>query len=318
MPSSITFSRDGKRLALLTEAPNRPKEVEFGDLSWALRMTDTNPQLAGVALAKMEAIRWKSKDGLEIEGILILPPNYKKGNGKLPLLTYIHGGPALQFSLGFTVYPPGPPQASRYPVHVLAGQGYAIFCPNPRGSAAYGEKFRKANVKDWGGGDYQDIMTGVDHLIAQGIADPERLGIMGWSYGGYMTSWIITQTHRFKAASVGAGVTNLASMYGHTDIPLFLERYFGGPPWQEPKVYADHSPMTFAGNIKTPTLIQHGAKDERVPLAQGQELYAALKRLGVPTEFAVYPRQPHNPQEPRLQRDVLQRNVDWFNRWLKK
>ena len=281
------------------------------------QLTFTNPQLDMVALAKMKAIRWKSKDGLEIEGVLILPPGYKKGD-KLPLLTYIHGGPAFQFSLGFTVYPPGPPQASRYPVHVLAGQGYAIFCPNPRGSAAYGEKFRKANVKDWGGGDYQDIMSGVDHLIAEGIADPERLGVMGWSYGGYMTSWVITQTHRFKAASVGAGVTNLASMYGHTDIPLFMERYFGGPPWKQAKLYTDHSPMTFAGNIKTPTLIQHGEKDERVPLAQGQELYAALKRLGVPAEFAVYPRQAHNPQEPRLQADVLQRNVDWFNRWLKK
>jgi dipeptidyl aminopeptidase/acylaminoacyl peptidase len=234
------------------------------------------------------------------------------------VLLYLHGGPALRFAQGFSVYPPAPPQATRYPIHVLAGQGYAIFCPNPRGSDGYGEKFRQANVKDWGGADFQDIMSGLDTLVDRGLADPDRLGVMGWSYGGYMTAWTITQTNRFKAASAGAGVMDLFSFYGQTDIPSFLERYWGGLPWRERERYTKHSPMTFVGNVKTPTLIQHGEKDDRVPLAQSQELYAALKRQKVPVELVIYPRQGHNPTEPRLQREVLQRNVDWFNRWLKK
>jgi dipeptidyl aminopeptidase/acylaminoacyl peptidase len=315
----FSLSRDGRCLAFLREDPTTPPEVYVSPLPELRpkRLTTTNPQLSGVALGKVEAVRWKSFDGLEIEGLLIRPVGYKAGT-RYPLLTYLHGGPALQFAHGFSVYPPGPPQGSRYPIHVLAGQGYAIFCPNPRGSDSYGRKFRLANVRDWGVGDYKDIMAGVDHLIAQGLADPERLGVMGWSYGGYMTSWIITQTHRFKAASAGAGITNLTSMYGQTDIPTFLERYFEGLPWTEPARYAKHSPMTYAGNVKTPTLIQHGEKDDRVPLAQSQELYAALKRNGVPVELVIYPRQGHNPTEPRLQVDVLRRNVEWFNRWLKK
>jgi dipeptidyl aminopeptidase/acylaminoacyl peptidase len=314
----FSFSADGQRFACVVDDPASPREVHAGTVGEQkpTRATFTNPQLLSVALGKVEPLRWKSADGLEVEGLLIKPTGYQQGR-RYPLLTYIHGGPALQFAHAFSVYPPGPPQASRYPIHVLAGQGYLIFCPNPRGSAGYGEKFRQANVKDWGVGDFKDIMTGVDHLIAQGLADPQRLGIMGWSYGGYMTSWAITQTDRFKAASTGAGVTNLFSMYGQTDIPRFMEGYFGDVPWNQRELYAKHSAMTHVGKVKTPTLIQHGEKDDRVPLAQSQELHGALKRRGVPVEFVVYPRQGHNPSEPRLQADVLRRNVDWFNRWLK-
>jgi dipeptidyl aminopeptidase/acylaminoacyl peptidase len=327
------FDLRGEFLAFLSENPQTPPEVCLAPLGHSAtdldsdpprrpslkqqRLTATNPQLKDVALGKVETFRWKGADGVPIEGLLIKPADYEKGK-RYPLLTYVHGGPALQFAHAFSVYPQGPPQASRYPVHVLAGQGYVIFCPNPRGSDGYGKKFRQLNVKDWGGGDFKDVMAGVDELIEQGLADKDRLGIMGWSYGGYMTSWAITQTDRFKAASAGAGVTNLFSMYGQTDIPAFMERYFGGLPWQERELYAKHSAMTYAGKIRTPTLIQHGEKDERVPLAQSQELHAALKRNGVPCEFVIYPRSPHNPTEPQLQRDVLQRNVDWFNRWLKK
>src|SRR5205823_4697459 len=156
-------------------------------------------------------------------------------------------GPALQFAQAFAPYPGGMPQAARYPVQVFAGQGYAIFCPNPRGSAGYGKAFRQANVKDWGGGDFKDVLSGIDALIARGIADKERLGLMGWSYGGYLTAWMVTQTDRFKAASAGAGVMNLVSMYGQTDIPPFLERYFGDVPWKARELYAKDSPMTYAG-----------------------------------------------------------------------
>jgi len=140
---------------------------------------------------------------------------------------------------------------------------------------------------------------------------------MGWSYGGYMTSWVITQTNRFQAASVGAGLPNLYSFYGQTDIPEFMESYFGGPPWKEMKVYLDHSAMYQIGKAKTPTLIQHGADDLRVPLPQGKELYLALKKNNVPVEFVIYPRQPHGIQEPKLQKDAMKRNLDWFDKWLR-
>lgn len=316
--SHVSISRDGRRTAFVAEGPEMPKEVyvSLPGVDDPRRLTRTNTQIDGLLISRPERIGWKSKDGLEIEGLLVFPIGYELGK-RYPLLTYAHGGPASQFALGFSLYPFVHPQASRYPVQVFAGQGYAVFCPNPRGSAAYGEKFRRAAYKDWGGGPFEDIMTGIDKLIADGIADPDRLGMMGWSYGGYMTAWAISQTDRFKAASAGAGVTNLESMYGTTDIAPFLEQYFAGPPWKNREQYAKNSAMTFAGRIKTPTLIQHGEKDERVPVSQSQELYQALKRNGVPAELVIYPRQGHNPQELHMQADVLQRNVDWFKRWLK-
>jgi dipeptidyl aminopeptidase/acylaminoacyl peptidase len=156
----------------------------------------------------------------------------------------------------------------------------------------------------------------VDHLIERGISDPERLGIMGWSYGGYMTSWTITQTSRFKAASVGAGVTNLMSFNGTTDIPGFLPDYFEAEFWDDPTVYQEHSAMFQVKGVTMPTLIQHGEEDKRVPLSQGKELYNALKRQGVEVEMVIYPRQEHGPSEPRLIMDVMQRNLDWFDRWI--
>lgn len=316
--SHVSVSCDGHRLAFLAEEPTMPKEVFTVQTSETLsrRLTHTNPQIDQLTISRPETIHWRSKDGLEIEGLLVRPVGYQQGK-RYPLLTYAHGGPASQFALSFSLYPLVHPQASRYPVQVFAGMGYAILCPNPRGGAAYGEKFRLAAYKDWGGKPFDDIMTGIDKLIADGVADPDRLGMMGWSYGGYMTAWAISQTDRFKAASAGAGVTDLFSMYGTTDISPFLEQYFIGPPWQHRELYARNSAMTFAGRIKTPTLIQHGEADERVPVSQSHELYRALKRNGVPAEFAIYPRQGHNPMELNLQADVLQRNVDWFGRWIK-
>ncbi len=314
----FSFSRGADRVAFVIEAPAQPPEVHVAALAdfAPRRLTALNPQLTGVVLGATEAVRWKSADGKTIEGLLVKPVGYKAG-ARYPLLTYAHGGPALQFRLAFTPYGTSP-QAQRYPVQVLAGQGYAVFCPNPRGSGGYGEAFRKANVKDWGGGDYRDVQSGIDHLIEEGIADRDRLGMMGWSYGGFMTAWSIGQTNRFKAASAGAGVINPASFYGQTDIPSFLDAYFVAPPWEVPAVYARSSPMTFAGKMKTPTLIQHGEKDVRVPLAQGDELYRALRKNRVAVEYAVYPGQGHVVTEPRMQADVFRRNVRWFDKWLKK
>lgn len=319
--SGFSFTKDASRMAFLAQTPMMPAEVYVSNVSAfdPRKLTETNPQVRELALGQTEVIRWKSSDGLEIEGLLIKPVNYEAGK-RYPLLTYVHGGPPGTFTLSFTPQlgsAPIPLQAEPYPVQVFAGQGYAVFCPNPRGSSGYGEKFRKANIKDWGQGDYKDIMSGIDHLISLGIADADRLGIMGWSYGGYMTSWVITQTDRFKAASVGAGVTNVHSFYGQTDIPIFLLAYFGDKPWNDLEVYKKSSAMFHAARIKTPTLIQHGEKDDRVPLPQGQELYIAIKENNVPVEFAVYPRQGHLIMEPKLQHDMLTRNLDWFNRWIK-
>src|SRR6185369_12612220 len=178
------------------------------------------------------------------------------------------------------------------PVAAFAAKGYAVLRPNPRGSSGYGAKFRYANYGDWGGGDFRDLMTGVDHVIKMGVADPERLGVMGWSYGGFMTSWTITQTKRFRAASVGAGVTNLMSFTGTADIPGFLPDYFQGEFWDNLELYRAHSAMFQVKGVTTPTLILHGENDVRVPVSQGYELYNALKRQKVPVRMVTYPRQP--------------------------
>jgi dipeptidyl aminopeptidase/acylaminoacyl peptidase len=254
-------------------------------------------------------LRYRSKDGLDLEGLLVKPKDYQEGQ-RYPLLVVIHGGPSGVFSYGFT------PRRGAYPLHAFVEQGYVLFLPNPRGSGGYGQRFRRANFKDWGYGDYRDIMRGVDRLVRQGVADPEHMGVMGWSYGGYMTSWIVSQTDRFQAASMGAGLSNLVSMYGTTDIPEFMASHFGGRPWEDMREYLRHSAINFASNARTPTLIQHGGEDRRVPLSQGKEFYRALKKVGVPVEMVVYPRQPHGIREPKLLRDAMERNLNWFNKWL--
>lgn len=268
-------------------------------------VSDVHRNVSLPKLAHTETIRWKSTDDFEIEGLLTYPVDYQPGQ-RCPLLVIVHGGPMGVFTQTFDG------SAGTYPVAAFAEKGFAILRPNVRGSSGYGRKFRYANHADWGGGDYRDMMAGVDHLIEQKIADPERMGIMGWSYGGYMTAWTITQTKRFRAASVGAGVTNLVSFTGTADIPGFLPDYFAGEFWDKPEIYQKHSPMFQVKGVTTPTLIQHGEKDERVPLSQGQELYNALKRQGCETRMIVYPRTPHGIEEPRLLLDCMRRNLEWF------
>jgi dipeptidyl aminopeptidase/acylaminoacyl peptidase len=171
-------------------------------------------------------------------------------------------------------------------------------------------------MRDWGFGDYQDLMAGVDRVIEMGVADPERLGVMGWSYGGFMTSWIVTQTSRFKAASAGAPVTNLMSFNGTADIPAFIPDYLGGQSWEVMDVYQKHSPMFNVKGVTTPTMIQHGDADMRVPISQGYEFYNALKVKGVPTRMLVLPRQPHGPTEPKMQLAAMKANLEWFEKYI--
>ena len=312
--SSPDISDDGSFVALSWEDLDRAEEVYVmalpgGDRSAAgepRKISSVNAHLPDLPLARSEVITWKSFDGTEIEGILLYPLNYEEGK-RYPLLLNVHGGPAGVFTRAFTA------GASIYPLQAFCAKGFLILRPNPRGSSGYGWEFRFANISDWGGGDYKDLMAGVDFLISKGIADPERLGVMGWSYGGYMTSWIITQTDRFKAAAVGAGVTDLVSFTGTTDILGFIPSYFEGELWQRNDIYRARSAIFNIGGAVTPTLILHGEKDARVPTTQGYELYHALKRKGVEVQMVVYPRTPHGPREPKLLLDVMNRHLEWFS-----
>lgn len=317
---SFSFSHEANLMAFLISTSTMPSEVYVSPMDEfkPLRLTRANSFVGDIELGETEVIRWKSPDGLTIEGLLLKPPGFKPEE-RYPLLTYVHGGPSGKFGISFSPQIGGssPIQGESYPLHVLAGQGFAIFMPNPRGSYGYGEPFRRANVNDWGHGDYLDIISGIDHLIDRGVADPQKLGIMGRSYGGYMTSWIITQTTRFKAASLGAGMANLVSFYGQTDIPGYMEFYFSGDPWTRADEYTKHSPVTHAMNVETPTLILHGEKDSRVPLPQAWEFYRALKKRNIPVEFVIYPGQGHSIQKPKFQLDMMRRNLEWFTRWLK-
>ena len=301
----------GTHLAFARQSPAEPVEAYVLALSRdePVRVSAANVGLAKPPLGETRVVRWKSKDGKEVEGLLTLPVDYQQGK-KVPLILNIHGGPSGAFSENFIG------AAGAYPIAVFAAKGYAVLRPNPRGSVAYGLAFRAANLNDWGGGDYNDLMSGVDAMIAQGIADPDKLAVMGWSYGGYMTNWIITQTGRFKAASAGAGLSDMPSMWGTNDIPTVLDDYFSGAWYDQPERYIKLSPIDHVQNVTTPTLFLHGEQDERVPTAQGYEMYNALKRKGVETKMVVYPRQHHGPSEPKFVLDIMQRNLDWVEKHL--
>jgi dipeptidyl aminopeptidase/acylaminoacyl peptidase len=309
--SAISLNRSGTMFGFVRQTPDTPGDAyvaSVNDFS-AVQISQANADVKLPPLGKTEVVRWKSKDGKEIEGLLTYPVGYQTGQ-RVPLILNIHGGPAGVFVQSFIG------GRGVYPLATFAARGYAILRPNPRGSSGYGTEFRRANVQDWGGGDFQDLMTGVDRVIEMGVADPDRLGVMGWSYGGFMTSWIVTQTNRFKAASAGAPVTNLMSFNGTADIPAFVPDYFGGQFWDAMDRYQKHSPMFQVKGVTTPTMIQHGEADIRVPISQGYEFYNALKVKGVPTRMLVLPRQPHGPTEPKMQLAAMKANVEWFDKYI--
>jgi dipeptidyl aminopeptidase/acylaminoacyl peptidase len=310
---NASFSADGKMMAYVQSMTEVAPEVFVSSILKfePKKLSDANKDFPKLTLGKTEVIKWKSKDGKEIEGLLTYPVNYKSGQ-KYPLILNIHGGPTGVFVQTFTA------AGSIYPIQAFAQQGYAVLRPNPRGSSGYGKDFRFANYNDWGFGDYDDDQTGVDKVIDMGVAHPDSLVICGWSYGGYMTSFTVTKTNRFKAASVGAGVTNLMSFVGTADIPSFLPDYFGGEYWNRMDVFIKHSAMFNIKNVKTPSQVIHGERDIRVPPSQGFEFYTAMKRLGVPTEMITYPRTPHGPQEPKFIQDIGERMITWFNKQLRQ
>jgi dipeptidyl aminopeptidase/acylaminoacyl peptidase len=309
--SNVGLNRSGTTFGLIRQTPDTPGEAFVASVSdfTPVQISRANADLKIPPVGRTEVIRWKSKDGKEIEGLLTFPIGYQKGQ-RVPLILNVHGGPAGVFTQTFIG------GRGVYPLATFASRGYAILRPNPRGSSGYGTEFRRANIQDWGGGDFQDLMTGVDKVIEMGVADPDRLGVMGWSYGGFMTSWIVTQTQRFKAASAGAPVTNLMSFNGTADIPSFIPDYFGGQSWEVIDRYQKHSPMFNVKGVTTPTMIQHGDADIRVPISQGYEFYNALKAQGVPTRMLVLPRQPHGPNEPKMQLAAMKANLDWFEKYL--
>ncbi|HXJ04156.1 MAG TPA: S9 family peptidase [Candidatus Acidoferrum sp.] len=288
--------------------PTHPDEVFRSDLGFGSleRITNQNAWLSEYAFGASEAVRWKSsKDGMEIDGIVTKPVGFD-GTHKVPFLLNPHGGPTGASLLSFN-----PTE------QIMAANGYMVLQPNFRGSSGRGEKFATANQNDWGDGDYKDDMSGVQAMVDKGWADPERLGAFGWSYGGYMTMWIDTQTDRFKAISPGAGLPDLYSMYSQTDIHRYMTMFMGmKAPWDNFQEYWDHSPMKFVANVKTPTMILHGQSDTRVPIPQSEEFYRALYERHVPVEFVTYPRENHGFVEPRHIQDRWQRYLVFFGKYL--
>jgi dipeptidyl aminopeptidase/acylaminoacyl peptidase len=314
---AISLSKDGRRLAYRAVEGRTMGDVFVLETSSgrAAKITDVNPELHDLALGELKVVRWRSFDGMEIWGLLLTPPGWTPGR-RVPLLVYCHGGPNGGVTHGlFPQFMTGVAQVDPYPTEAMASAGFAVLFPMPRGGAGYGEAGQRAIINAWGEADYRDIMAGVDEMIARGIADPDRLGVMGASYGGYMTNWIVTQTGRFKAASTGASISDLTDPYYLSEGGEFMAEYFKRP-WENADSYAAHSPLTWAKRVTTPLLIQHGERDPRVPIAGAWKFYRALKALGKTVEFDIYPRGGHVLYEPMLQREAMRRNLDWFSRWI--
>jgi len=305
----FSVGADGHAFAYIAEKPDSPGEV------WSLvagqlprQLTSLNPQVASFRLGAMREVSWVNRmDGRKLNGILVTPPDFKPGRPH-PTIIQAHEGTS-EWWIGW--------QGSWYQwAQLLASNGYVVFLPNPRG--VMGEGWKSAEMaQNYDGGAYQDTMDGLDSLIKQKIADPERLGIGGWSNGGYMTAWAVTHTDRFRAAVAMAAPVDFPLWWGTTPVRKYLEAVYGATPVRARQEYETHSPLYFAQNCKTPTLIVHGAEDTSVSIAQAYEFYRALEASGVETEMVVYPREGHYMQEPAHQVDLQKRILLWFDKRLK-
>jgi dipeptidyl aminopeptidase/acylaminoacyl peptidase len=303
--ANFSLSRDGKSAGVIRADWQHPPEIWAGPIGDWKQLTHNNAALKP-RWGEVKNIEW-TNEGSAVQGWLLYPAAFDPAK-KYPMVVSIHGGPA-----GFNAqHWPG----DRFDMTVLSALGYFVFFPNPRGSYGQGEAFTRANVKDFGAGDLRDILAGVDQVLKTAPIDPSRLGVAGWSYGGYMTMWTVTQTNRFKAAVAGAGIANYQSYYGQNSIDQWMIPYFGASVYDDPAVYAKASPITFIKNAKTPTLVVVGERDGECPAPQSYEFWHALKAQGTPTELVVYPGEGHRFRDSAHKRDLMERTVKWLNQYL--
>jgi dipeptidyl aminopeptidase/acylaminoacyl peptidase len=306
--ADISLSKDGQKIACIVESPDKPADVWMGDVTALKRITRLNPALEDLEYGKAEDIEWKAKDGLVITGVLIKPVGYKAGQ-RYPLIVHPHGGPESVDLNGFQI------QWGQF----LAAHEYCVLFPNYRGSIGRGSKYTMMVNRSFGGPDFADIMVGVDELIKHGIVDADHLGIGGWSYGGFMSAWAVTQTNRFKAAVMGYGVSNWYALMGQTPLPLWtVQVHFETWPSDDPNAFRKNSPIEFVKQVRTPTLILHGEVDPMIPLSQAKEFFRALQHYNVPSELVVYPREGHGLREPVHRIRAYERVLAWYDRYVKE
>ena len=308
---ALSVSRDGRKIAVVTSDPRTPPNVRLGAvdsgaIDWA-QMTETNSSVSGRVTNEVTTVHWKSFDERSIQGLLLWPDRDEEDDRPLPMIVLVHGGPTGLSDYGF------PDNRSMGWAHLLAERGYLCFFPNYRGSMGFGTEFAELNNRDLGGGDLEDVLLGIDYCIEQGWADADRLGIGGWSYGGYLTPWAITQTPRFKAAVSGASITNWTSFHGVSTIQGFDETFNRVDPYNADGFYTFRSPVYNLDTVETATLFLHGERDPVCPVGQAYEMWRGLKERGVETELVVYPREPHGFREREHVRDMLERIVEWFS-----
>lgn len=308
--NGVSFSKDGQKFAFTANDGEHLTEVFQGILSGmkVQKVTDHTTEIANWKTSKSEMISWKSKDGATIEGVLHKPQNYDP-NKKYPLLVIIHGGPT-------GISTTKPTASYVYPMLQWLDKGALILEPNYRGSAGYGQDFRKLNVRNLGVGDAWDVLSGVDYLDKQGIIDTDKMGCMGWSQGGYISAFLTTTSDRFKAISVGAGISNWMTYYVNTDIHPFTRQYLKATPWSDEEIYRKTSPMTYINEASTPTLVQHGEFDQRVPVANAYELIQGLRDQGVENKLVIYKGFGHGISKPKERLAAVWHNWQWFNKYI--
>jgi dipeptidyl aminopeptidase/acylaminoacyl peptidase len=304
--SRMSLSRDGKVSALVRQSFARPPEVWAGPVGAWRQLTHANRDLRP-GWGEARSLQWKS-DEWQVQGWLLYPRDYDP-HRRYPLVVSVHGGPASSRRPSW----PG----TGFDLALLTHEGYFVFYPNPRGSYGQGEAFTRANVRDFGHGDLRDILAGVDEVLKVAPVDPGRVGIAGWSYGGFMTLWAVTQTNRFRAAVGGAGIANWQSYYGQNGIDQWMLPYFGASMYDDPAVYARSSPINFIKRVRTPTLLMVGERDAECPAVQSREFWHALRDLGVPTQLVIYPGEGHGIRRPAHRRDVLHRTAAWLDLYLR-
>jgi dipeptidyl aminopeptidase/acylaminoacyl peptidase len=304
--SGISLANDGKTCALVRQSFQQPPEVWAGEIGAWKQVTRRNADIHP-DWGKSESIHWPN-DGREIQGWLLYPLDYDPSK-RYAMVVSVHGGPSAAEKPAW----PGP----FFDLALLSSEDCFVFFPNPRGSFGQGEAFAAANVKDFGYGDFRDVLAGVDYVAKTRPVDDRRVGIAGWSYGGYMTMWAVTRTNRFRAAVAGAGIANWQSYYGENDIGQWMIPFFGASVYDDPQVYARSAPITFIKNVKTPTLILVGDRDGECPAPQSFEFWHALRTFGVETQLVVYPDEGHAIWQSEHQRDVTQRMLEWFDQHLK-